>query len=263
MNIEFSKEYHEYSEGDTVEDSKGRTGKFLGVEIQNGNEYYKVDYGEYIGLILKDNNELKKLEDDKNLSEIQSMERERILDVKRKDLEKHIKKNAKRLSEIQAGSAPKMLCEGELKSRLSEILDIASDSGYTFHGDGRHPYAKSEYDKSKDIKKGVFETGIASGEDADKEARYASKVHQTADIVYALEYPDSAEMPKDWDGTRFVYIVDPRGVYETIEEIDPVDYKEGTEIATDKIAPEDIRFAVAVRDNEVIEVFENDNFREE
>ena len=177
---------------------------------------------------------------------LRDKEYERKNNLTREMLEKYLKSYRFKLEELG------LVFDKKIEKELREIIEISLAKNFVFRGDSRHPYAKSKYDKSMGIKKGIFEVGFN-----DEESQYGG-VYSTADIHRALDYPHEKDMPKEWDNQKFVYFIDSKAV-DYLDLRDAKESKNNNELVAGEIPPEYIEYAIQIdnKTGRVIEIFIN------
>lgn len=246
-----------FSIGDFIQDDKERLGKIVGVDEVNGEKLLKAEFLEHTGYfplsrIGKDLIIVKKEEismpSEKPIKEfLREKEFDRRHRINQKALQKYIESYNFKLEELG------LIFDKEIEKELREIIKEALEKHFVFRGDGRHPYAKSQYDRSKEIEKGIFEVGLNS-----EEGNYDGYVYTTADIDRALGYPYEGDMPDGWDKQKFIYLIDPKIIFRNIISLDLNDL-ENNEIRTLNIPPKFIRYAIQIdsQTNRITAIFSN------
>ena len=257
LEIISSTENMPFSIGDFIQDDREILGKIIGIEEIKGDKFLKAKFAEHIRYLplSKVGQELtiiKKGEihipNGKTTEQfLQEKEFERRKKINQQTLQRYIKSYTFKAEDFG------FIFDDKIKKELEKIIKEALEKDFVFRSDGRHPYAKSNYDISNELDKGIFKIGLNS-----MEGKFDGYVYSTADINRALEYPHKEDMPNEWDQQKFIYFIDPKIIYQNIISLDLKDLK-NNEIRTLEIPPEFIKYAIQIdgQTNKILKIFHN------
>ncbi len=112
-----------------------------------------------------------------------------------------------RVREYSTDSLSVSYASEDVEGDVQTVLAEAREKGFVFRSDLRHP--TDVFDESRELGAagGVFTDGFKADSDGTR-----SSVHTAPDPETVLEYPDPNALPADWDGKKFIYVIDSNAI---------------------------------------------------